>query len=383
MASDRNKRAIAKQASRFERDVVRAIARVEKIMLMILAGLCLGILYFAKSLLAPLLVGALIALVLRPVVRSFETKGIPASVVAVTLVITLMGAIGLAAYTLNGPMSQFVSSAPVIAEKLERKFYAFQNKFESLNVASKKVENLAKGDKQERAQEVVIKEPPLIASITSSLANAGTIIFFALIFALLLLASGGELYQRIVGLSPTLRTRRRTLETLLEAEKRVSRYLLTITVINVSLGTTIAALLGLVGVPNYIIWGIFAAFLNFIPFLGAMIGVSLLALVSLAQEATIAQALIAPAIYLACTTIEGNFVTPWLVGRRVEINMVAVFLGVVCFGWLWGILGTIVAVPTLVILKVILETVDGYDRFDWLLDLDPGTASPDAQPDEV
>ncbi len=107
--------------------------------------------------------------------------------------------------------------------------------------------------------------------------------------------------------------------------------------------------------PNPILWGVMAAGLNFIPYVGALIGVGVVAVVALVSFDSVGGAMVAPALYFMCTTIEGQFVTPALLGKRLEMNTVAVFLSVATWGWLWGVPGALMAVPFLVSLRVLCD----------------------------
>jgi predicted PurR-regulated permease PerM len=141
-------------------------------------------------------------------------------------------------------------------------------------------------------------------------------------------------------------------------ERAISRYLLTITLINAGLGVAVFALLFAIGLPNAFIWGVVAFVFNFLPFLGALAGVVLVALYSVVMIEPLGTALLAPALYMLATTVEGQFVTPTILGRRLKLNTVSVFVTVVFWGWLWGIAGALMAVPFLVIVKVICDNVD-------------------------
>ena len=157
--------------------------------------------------------------------------------------------------------------------------------------------------------------------------------------------------------------KKRALTAVYDIERKVSRYLLTITLINAGLGLAIGTTLGLLGLEFAYVWGIAAFLLNFVPFVGGVTGTALVGVYSIVFFDSISYALIAPVAYLALTTIEGQFVTPTLVGRRLEMNTVAVFLTVVLWGWLWGVLGALVAVPFLVVFKVICENFEGLETF--------------------
>jgi predicted PurR-regulated permease PerM len=146
-----------------------------------------------------------------------------------------------------------------------------------------------------------------------------------------------------------------------DIERRVSHYLLTIALINAGLGICVGIVLTVLGMPYPYIWGIAAFLLNFLPYLGALTGVALVAALSIVTFDSFSYALLPPLAYLTLTTLEGNVVTPMLLGRRLELNTVAVFLTVVLWGWLWGVAGALVAVPFLVVFKVIADNIEGME----------------------
>eukprot|EP00919_Chromeraceae_sp_WS-2016_P001245 GHVR01003147.1.p2 GENE.GHVR01003147.1~~GHVR01003147.1.p2 ORF type:complete len:181 (+),score=29.22 GHVR01003147.1:1-543(+) len=142
-----------------------------------------------------------------------------------------------------------------------------------------------------------------------------------------------------------------------DVERRVSRYLLTITLINGGLGVAIGLYLAALGMPAPYVWGLAAFLLNFLPYIGGFIGSVLVGAYAIVTFDTVSYAILAPIGYQILTGIEGQLVTPYLVGRRLELNTVAVFLTVVFWGWLWGMAGALVAVPFLVVFKVICDNV--------------------------
>ena len=111
--------------------------------------------------------------------------------------------------------------------------------------------------------------------------------------------------------------------------------------------------------PDPLVWGVAAALLNFLPYVGALIGIVLVAAISLISFQSLGYAVIAPAFYFACTVIEGQFLTPMIVGRRLELNSVAVFIAMAFWTWLWGAMGTLIAVPLLVVVKVFCDHFHG------------------------
>jgi predicted PurR-regulated permease PerM len=154
---------------------------------------------------------------------------------------------------------------------------------------------------------------------------------------------------------PSLEDKKRAVDIARQIETEVSRYLITITLINVGLGLAVWGAMALVHVPNPLLWGVVAAILNFIPFLGPLTMICLLAMVGFLTFPDLPHALIAPGAFVGLHVLESYLVTPTIVGRRLTLNPVVVFLGLIFWGWLWGIAGAILAVPIMMVLKIICE----------------------------
>lgn len=353
---------------------LRSIKRILFLHLLItIATIC----YFGKDLLLPLALGLLITLTLSPIVRWLSKYRVPAPVSAVLLVMSVGGLISFLGYMLSTPMTELFDSIPNISRTLEDKVSPYQDSVEAINEAGKQVEKLTSGD--DKPARVVLEQPGIISSAASTVAEGLTTIMLAFLLSLFMLASGTLFHEKLVAMMPRLRDKKRALSVAYSIERSVSRYLLTVSLINVALGAVITIALSLLGTPNAILWGVVAAVLNFLPFAGAFIGAGLLAILSLGTFETLGAALLPPAVYLVCTTIEGNFVTPAIVGHRLQLNIVAVFTAVVVWGWLWGIGGALMAVPILLVVKVLCDHIESWRAFgEFLSGREGSRASPDS-----
>jgi predicted PurR-regulated permease PerM len=123
-------------------------------------------------------------------------------------------------------------------------------------------------------------------------------------------------------------------------------------------GVVTAAALWLVGMPNAVLWGVVAAVLNFVPYIGAVVNMAILALAALLAFESTTQALLVPAVFLAINIIEGNLVTPMILGSRMRLNTVALFIGLIFWFYLWGIPGAIIAVPIMAALKIMCDHIE-------------------------
>lgn len=339
--------------------------------------------YFAKDLILPILLGVLVALTLSPLARFLVKLGIPYGASAVLLILLTTSLFTSAVIFSAGTVNSWVESAPEIGQTLKTKLSGLTGTLEDVREASEQVEDMAAADGATPVQEVVIKQPSLIDSAVSTFASLATTLVVALILATFLLASGDMFYIKLVQSFRTLSDKKRALTAVYDIERKISRYLLTITAINAGLGVAIGFALWALGLDYPYIWGIAAFLLNFVPFVGGVVGTVLVGISAIVQFDNLYYALAAPIVYQVLTGIEGQFVTPTLVGRRLEMNTVAVFLTVVIWGWLWGIPGALVAVPFLVVFKVICENFEGLTTFANFLGKSPDRAEPVQQKPET
>lgn len=312
--------------------------------------------YFAKDLILPIVLGFLLALTLSPLERSLHRAGMP-HVVAGFLLVSATGLVIFAIIAGSaGTVALWSDELPRMGAEIQAKLRGMTAAVEDVRAVTEGVEKMS--TENGGPEEVVVKQPTLLDNAFETVSTVGATIAVALVLALFLLSSGPLFYLKIIQAFPTLAGKKRALTTVYDVEKRVSRYLLTITVINACLGLCIGVYLMLLGMPRGYVWGIAAFLLNFLPYLGGVIGSVIVGAIAIVQFDSLGYALLAPLGYQLLTGIEGQLITPYLVGRRLAMNTVAVFLTVVFWGWLWGLAGALVAVPFLVVFKVICENFE-------------------------
>ncbi|MFH1804752.1 MAG: AI-2E family transporter [Pseudomonadota bacterium] len=329
--------------------------------------LAIGCLYVAQSLLLPVLMAFLLSLVFSPVVRTLKRYRIPESVTALVIVTSLTLAVIAGAYGLSTPVSKWIEDAPRIEWQLRSKLAALGGPLEKLRAAQEQVNQATEQAQAADVQKVILQEPTLISQAAQSAPEIVAGIALMMVLMLFLLSSGDMVYQKIARTLPADGDQRTGFRIAQDIEREVSRYLLTISVINIGLGVLIGGLLALVGMPNPFLWGLVAALLNYVPMLGAVVGVGIVGMVALVSMPTLTQAFLPPAIYLACTVLEGQFLTPSLVGNRLRINAVAIILAIAFWGWIWGFIGVLLAVPFLIVTRVLANHVAGLGGLRELL----------------
>jgi predicted PurR-regulated permease PerM len=317
-----------------------------------------GALFYARTFFLPLVLAVLLTMTLAPLTRMLAHRGIPYPVSAVLLIVALGAAIAAITALLSSPISQIISEIPTLVAKVRERFDFLREPFARITEASRQVQEITNGGAEQtgQAQRVVVQqESGLIGWVAGTAIDFSTTFGATLILSLFLLASGTTLRSKMIRMLPDLTGKKRSLRLLRDIENEVSRYLLTITAINAGLGLCIGLSMAVIGMPNPLLWGIAGGLLNFIPYLGSLVGNLLATAVAIVTFPSLAEAALVPVTYLALQIVEGNFVTPLIVGRRLELNIVGILIFLSLTTWMWGIVGAIIGVPLLVVIKVFAD----------------------------
>ena len=315
-------------------------------------------LYAAAGFFMPVVVALLLNFLLSPIVRFLGRLRIPAPLGAGLVLFGFVGILGVGAYNLAGPASAWVERAPQSLRQAERKFRGIKASVERVQAATQQVEAITGGGEGEEEEPTVeVRQATMTDAVLNQTqaALAGTAVTFFLLY--FLLASGDLFLRKLVRVLPLLRNKRIAVEIAHHIERDLSTYLLTVALINTALGCAVAAGLYLIGMPNPILWGIVVGLLNFIPYLGPLVGVAIVGLVAFISFDSTLHALAAPALYFTVNAIEGNLVTPMIMGRRLTLNPVAIFVSLTFWGWIWGVVGALLAVPILVAFKILCDNI--------------------------
>lgn len=314
----------------------------------------------SRSFLMPVVLAFLLSLTFSPIRRGMSRLGIAPFVTAVTVIVFIIGLTGAAIMGLSQPVQSYAKNAPQIMRDVEWKLRGLNSAMDNMAKASDEVEKLADGgtsttrsdpervivDKPSLLQNAVANTPVIIAQLVMTLA----LLFF-------MIASGDMFYEKIIQASPTFSDKRRALKIMFQIERKISRYFLTITLINACLGIAIGLVLYLAGMPNPAVFGVMAFVLNYIPFLGAVSGAAVTFAIGIVSLDTVGEAGLMASIYLGMNAVEGQLITPYAVGRSLRLNPVVVFLMVAFWGWAWSVIGMVIAVPMLITLRAFSEYV--------------------------
>jgi predicted PurR-regulated permease PerM len=315
-------------------------------------------LYIARAVLLPLTVAVVLSLVLRPAVAALRRFGVPSFVGATLLFALMLGAGTFGVMTLREPAQALLAEAPRTLDSVKERLQGYMQPLKELQEAGVEMDRLTKTPGETEPVAVRLEQPALSGEMLNTTGEyvAGITITLALWY--FLLVSGDRFLEKTVTLAPTFRGKREVVVTVREIEARIGRYLGAITLVNAGLGAAVAIGLWIIDFPNPLLWGVIAMLLNYLPFAGLAIGTALMAFTGLATFESLPHAMLAPAIYLGANFIEQNLVTPLILGRSIDLNPVVILLAALLGGWLWGVMGMFLAVPLLIIARVICESVE-------------------------
>lgn len=314
---------------------------------------------YARDFLMPVVLGFLLALVFSPVRRALERLGLSSGAAAFVITGTLLMLFGLAVLALAAPAEEWISDAQSIGREIEWKLRDLRGLASQVQDAASRLDELASAG--EEAERVVVAGPGLGASFVGVAPAMAAQVLFTVLLLFFLLASGDMIYEKIVHAMPRFGDKKRSIRIARDIERKLSRYLFTITLINACLGLAIGIGMWWLDMPNPILLGVIAFLLNYIPYVGAVAGVAIAGLVGLVSLPTAWDALVVAGVYLALTSIEGQIVTPIFVGRNLQLNTVVVFLSVTFWAWLWSGVGMLVATPLLVTIRVFCEHIPSLE----------------------
>jgi predicted PurR-regulated permease PerM len=324
-------------------------------------------LYVAAALFIPIALAILFRLLLMPPVRRLARLGLPRAMGAALVVILFVSAIVGAASSLAAPASSWLDRAPTSMVILRMRLAEIRKPLDEIRKATEKMTQATQGENS-GAPQVVIKQPGWAESVLTEAGRVAASAALMLVLLYFMLATGDSLLRSMLRRSRARGHRKRTVEIFRRAERDISAYLITITLINLGLGVATGVAMWGLGMPTPMLWGALAAITNFVPFLGAAATLGVISVVSLLTFSQLGYAILPPLIFFALTTLEGQFITPSLVGRRLTISPVAVFLALMIWGWMWGIPGMLLAVPMLATFKIVCDSVPRLNHIGALLD---------------
>jgi predicted PurR-regulated permease PerM len=340
--------------------------------LVVLAVLAVGYtLWATQDLILPVLLAMFFALVGNPIIRVLQRIRIPRFIAALAVLCSGLALAVLLGQQLVQPASEWVREAPRELRSLAPKLQKLAKPMQDANKAAENIARAAGGESTSRPVQVVrteVNDPYRVLTTTPRLITS---ILAVVLLTFFFMVYGQDLQRHAIALLPDRQKKRVTVEILHTIETEVSRYVLTISVINAVVGLVFATCLHLaldLPLDQALLWGTLAAILNFAPYVGPLIGIVAMLLMGFSSFDDPVQSLLPAAIYLGLHTLEGQIVTPIVLGKRMALSPLILILALMVFGWIWGIIGLLLAVPMLVCVKIVLSRLDGMEGWAKLLE---------------
>ena len=314
--------------------------------------------FVVQEILVPVVLAWVVGAILKPIVDWAERHGIPrligviaAAILALVIVLCIIG-------LLSTPFTYWIGRTTELAALIKEKLQLLSHPLAIFGAISHALSEISGGSAPTTVPS--LDTSSIVRAIISTLTPVLTefvLFFFAMIFWMLY---ADEIKSGIAYVFSGKQARKIAHNILDDAESNVSRYFGTLAIVNVCLGTVAAGLAWAVGLPHPFLWGVLAATLNFIPYLGPAVMVGTLFVIGLMSFSTIGHALIAPLAWIGVTTLEGQFITPTIIGHRLILNPFLVFLSIAFWAWMWGPLGAFLAVPLLISAVVVQRHLSSY-----------------------
>jgi predicted PurR-regulated permease PerM len=314
--------------------------------------------HLGRVIFLPITVALLCAVLFAPLLRRLKHVKIPEPVSAAILLALVVAFVGYGGSRLAEPASDWAARVPEAFREAEYKLQVFKQPMQDVTKATELLSKAATLEGTKKVQQVEVKNdawPMKFFSVTGELIVG---VATTLILLYFLLSSGDLFLQKLVKVMPRWSDKRRAVEIVRQIEEQLFKYLFTVTCINVGLGTMVGIAFYLLGMPNPILWGAMAAFLTFIPYLGHMFGIIVVMLVAALTFDELGHVFIAGGIYGGLALLEGWFVTPMVLGQRLEINPVVLLISLMLWGWIWGVGGAFLAVPIMVAFKIFCDHIE-------------------------
>jgi predicted PurR-regulated permease PerM len=352
-------------------------------LLVISVLMSLAALRYASQVFVPLVLGLMLSYALTPLVSHLARWHVPRALSATLLLFGLVGGLGATVYTLSDDTLALIETMPGVAQKLRRSIDLQRTQgpagaFDTVQKVASKIERTAAEGSSDLepnrdVAKVQIEKPkfdvkdyllPGTLGLAAFVAQAAVVLFVAFF----LLAAGNSFRRKMVKLAgPTLTQKKLTLQALDEIDEQIQRYLMVQVFTSALVGIATWVAFGWIGVEHAAVWGALTFVLNFIPYVGSIIAAGAAMLMGFAQFGSFEMALLIGGVVLFINSIEGYVLTPWLTSRASRMNPVAVFAGVLAWGWLWGIWGLFLGVPILMVIKVVSDRVDEFKAIGELL----------------
>jgi predicted PurR-regulated permease PerM len=335
-------------------EILGSAAQISMIGVFVLAVVaCLSL---CRPILLPVLAAALIGTTFAPIIKQANQHGISSWLASILIVVLMMAAATLAITLLAAPITEWIGRAPEIGAGIKERLYVLDRPLAALHDLEQALRPAAPTVALEASNISMVT--PVAAAVTPAVAES--VLFFA---SLIFFMAGQLKFRRyLAGFFETREGKLRFIRITNEVEHDLASYVAVVTAINAALGAIVACGAWLIGLPSPLTLGLLAMLLNYLPYVGPACMAIILLAIGFVTFPSLGQAFMAPALLVVLTTLEGHLITPTVLGHRLTLDPLAVFLAIAFWSWLWGPMGAFLAVPLLIVAMVTIGHVfPSYD----------------------
>lgn len=331
-----------------------------------LAGLFIFILfytlYFTHEIIIPLVIAILFDFLLTPAVMFLRKIHIPATIGAALVISLMLLILGYGFYSLAEPATTWINKGPqtinTVDQKLTKLTSLLDAPLQAINKINNEISVITQKTDINKQNIVNIKESYfMMGTVFNTTGQFLAELGVTIVLLYFLLINEDFFLRKLVQWLSSIEQKKEAVTITRKVQYQVWKYLFARTIINMGLGLVVSILMYFLGMPDPILWGVMAGILEFIPYFGALISIIVIALVALFSFTSLAYAVLVSFLFFLTVFIEGNIISPIVIGRVVTLNPLIVFMGLIFWGWLWGIAGAFIAIPLMVTIKIIFETL--------------------------
>jgi len=333
------------------------------ILLLLVIGACT----VASMAVVPLLLAILLSLMLAPAVRLLCNWRVPRVLATMLVLMCTLLVVGTLLLSLASNARTWLTRVPIAISRMELVLDKVRRPLLAATHASEQFTKYTNVDGDSKTQQLVEAGPSRMTRLLSATPPVLASMTVTLVLVFIFLLHGDALLRKFVELAPALHIKKDIVIATRSAQHELSTYIITITGINCVVGLLTASALWGLGVDDPLLWGGVVAVLNFMPFVGPMLSTAVLILVGFACFEAPLAALSVPGVFLALRLFEGQIATPMVVGRRLALDPVMVFLALILFGWMWGVVGLLLALPLMACLRIVAERIPAWNTLAKML----------------
>jgi predicted PurR-regulated permease PerM len=345
--------------------------------LVVLAVLAIvGAMYLARDVLVPIAFALLLALFLSPLLRRMRKGGLP-DLASAFILVGFVTSLFLGGVLLLAGQAQFwLAEAPSTIQKVGRMLPSKIGPLNDIAKTTNAVQDMTTAGSADKPIKVEVQSWEVALAVVGGSSHFIGTALITFVLAFFLLAFNDTLLRQAASSRSSFNQRRNVIELIYNIESGISRYLRTVTIINIGLGIVTGVVLSLLGIPNPILWAVMVAVLNYVPHVGAFLCMVVLFFVGAVTHGSISSGLLCASVFVVLTSVESYFVTPLTLSRSLQLSPLAVILSVLFWGWLWGIPGGLMAAPLLAIAKITCDQFESLHGWSAVLAGEPAPKSP-------